>query len=176
MDDSFHEMIVKGYKMHFEGLKTAGLVLFALVLLILAVIFSAWLGLLMPLFVLGIGYGLFYVLRGFSREFEYTVTNGDLDIDLIVAQRKRKRVFSGSSRKFDSMSPLNLSQSEGLKSASLAVIDCRGRRLKSAASEKWIHYQIVTDYQGKKVKVLLTPDEIILNQLKKFNPSRIILG
>ena len=162
-----------------DGFKMAGLLVAGLVALVLTFAFGAWLGFLMPVFFLGILYGEFYLLRGFSREYEYTVTNGDLDIDLIVAQRQRKRVFSGTARQFESMSPVGRSASEplaGQASQSLPVIDCRGTHPANATTGNRVHYQIVTDYNGKRVRVLFTPDEFIVNQMKKFNPARVMLG
>lgn len=174
MDDSFHEMIVKGQKSQLDALKMVGLVAAALVLLVLIFMFSSILGMLMPLLLFGVGYGLFYLLRGFSREFEYTITNGDLDIDMIIAQRKRKRVFSGAARNFESMAPVSRAQSgpdTSKTSGSAAVIDCRGQ-----GKNKGVHYEIRTEFKGRRVVVLFTPDEIIVNQLKRFNPARILLG
>lgn len=173
MDDSFHEMIVKGQKSQFDALKMAGLFVAALVLLILIFTFNPYLGILMPLLLFGVGYGLFYLLRGFSREFEYTITNGELDIDLIIAQRKRKRVFSGAARNFESMAPMSrgpqAGPGAGQATGSTAVIDCRGQG-------KGVHYEIRSEYKGQRVVVLFTPDDIIVNQLKRFNPARIQNG
>ena len=162
-----------------DGLKMAGYLLAGLLALVLIMVFGAWRGFLMPVFFLSVLYGEFYLLRGFSREYEYTVTNGELDIDLIVAQRQRKRVFSGTARQFESMSPWGRTASENLAgqaSQSLPVIDCRGNFQAGATAGNRIHYQIVTDYNGKRVRVLFTPDEFIVNQMKKFNPARVMIG
>ncbi|MDD2457061.1 MAG: hypothetical protein PHQ83_00960 [Eubacteriales bacterium] len=169
MDDSFHELIVKARMTSNDRLKMAGLVLLGLVLLFLVILFGGYLGSLSVLALAGIGYGLFYLLRGFAREYEYTVTNGDLDIDLIIAQRKRRRVFSGAARTFDSMEPLD-KQPAGTGEKTGTVIDCR------SSHSRGVDYKIRTDYKGKPVIVLLSPDEKILNQLRKYNPGRIRLG
>ncbi|MDD2533358.1 MAG: hypothetical protein PHC86_01495 [Eubacteriales bacterium] len=177
MDDSFHEIIVKGQRTKQDGLKIVGLYVAALAAWILTFMFGAYLGMLMPLLLVGIGYGLFYLVRGFSREFEYTVTNGDLDIDMIVAQRKRKRVFSGSARQFESMAPLsNHDQSQTQAPGTAWVIDCRGLAAARNQVTNRVHYRILAEFKGKRVQVLFTPDEFIVNQLKKFNPARILLG
>ncbi len=168
MDDSFHEMIVKARLTANDRLKMAGLVLAGIVILILVILFGGYLGSLSLLLLAGAGYGLFYLLRGFSREYEYTMTNGDLDIDLIIAQRKRRRVFSGMARTFDSMEPLG-QQSEN-QAQTVPVLDCR------ASQGRGPDYRIRTDYNGKPIVVLFSPDEKIVNQLKKYNPGRIRLG
>ena len=48
-----------------------------------------------------IGFGLYRVFTGFETEYEYTFTNGELDIDKIVAKRKRERVVSLKLREAD---------------------------------------------------------------------------
>jgi hypothetical protein len=172
MDDSFHEMIVKGQRPQYAVLQMIGLFLASLVLIVVLIYFGSVLGMLLPLMIVGVGYGLFYLLRGYSREFEYTMTNGEIDIDLIIAQRKRKRVFSGAARNFESMAPVAGSKpaAAGKTAGSTPVIDCRG--LSSNAK----HYEIRSEFKGRRVVVLFTPDEIILNQLKRFNPARITIG
>jgi len=171
MDDSFHEMIVKARITSNDRLKMAGLVLLGLVLLFLVILFGGYLGSLSVLVLAGLGYGLFYLLRGFAREYEYTITNGDLDIDLIIAQRKRRRVFSGFARTFDSMEPLEKQPAASAQTEKAGtVIDCR------SSHPHGVDYKIRTDYNGKPVIVLFSPDEKIVNQLKKYNPGRIRLG
>lgn len=39
-------------------------------------------------------YGAFYLLKDLEVEYEYLYTNGDLDIDKIMGQRKRKRLVT----------------------------------------------------------------------------------
>lgn len=173
VDDSFHELIVKAYRKPQDGIKMLGLSFAALLLIFASFVFSPFLGILMPVLWLGIGYGLIYLLRGFSREFEYSLTNGDLDIDLIIAQRRRRRVFSGTARKFESVRRYEPGDGTG---GSLFVLDCRGSQPKRDANSRVQDYQIVAEYQGKRTLVLLTPDEAMLNQFKKFNPSRVIIA
>jgi hypothetical protein len=47
------------------------------------------------------GFGLYRVFTGFETEFEYTFTNGELDVDKISAKRKRERVLSVKLREAD---------------------------------------------------------------------------
>lgn len=174
MDDSFHEQIVKARRSPAIRLKAAGLSILGLVLLILIVYFSRVLGLLMPVLLFGVGYGLFYTLQGFSREFEYTVTNGELDIDLIIAQRKRIRIFSGPARLFDAMTLVRpgsgTAQMNGQSGRQAQIKDCR------AAQVSGDYYQIRTHYEGHSVQIWFNPDEQMQNLLKRHNPSRITLG
>ena len=49
---------------------------------------------IMFLSLIGLGYLCWWLLSGMRIEYEYSVTNGDLTVDKIIAQRKRKRVVS----------------------------------------------------------------------------------
>ncbi len=44
----------------------------------------------------------FYLLTGLSIEYEYIVTNGSIDIDKIIAKRKRKRIITIESKSITS--------------------------------------------------------------------------
>ncbi len=101
--DTFFEQIVKKKKTVFEW---AGIVATLIVAAVLAVL--AWvlnIPLLTPLLIVGIIYGAWWLTTGLSVEYEYCVTNGDIDIDLIIAKRKRKRIVSVVGRKVESLLP-----------------------------------------------------------------------
>ena len=48
-----------------------------------------------------LGYGMWWLLSGMNIEYEYCITNGDIDIDKITARRKRERVVSVSLQKVE---------------------------------------------------------------------------
>ena len=58
-----------------------------------------------PFLAAGVGWVAWYVLTAQSREFEYSITNGTIDVDLIVAKRRRKRVVSVSGSKIERFVP-----------------------------------------------------------------------
>lgn len=53
--------------------------------------------------VVALGYGMWWLLTGMNIEYEYCITNGDIDIDKITARRKRERVVSVSLRKLETV-------------------------------------------------------------------------
>lgn len=62
----------------------------AIMMIVLAYFTSAlFLGLVAAV---GVVYGAFYFVKDMQTEYEYLFTNGDLDIDKIMGQRKRKRL------------------------------------------------------------------------------------
>lgn len=102
--DTFFEQIVKKKKSGGEKLLIVGTVLLALVLLALVLVFLQ-LPMLVALVLMGVGFGAWWVVTSQNKEYEYSVTNGDIDIDLIVAQRQRKRVVSVVGRKLEVLLP-----------------------------------------------------------------------
>ena len=48
-----------------------------------------------------LGYGMWWLLSEMNIEYEYCITNGDIDIDKIIARRKRERVVSVSIQKLE---------------------------------------------------------------------------
>lgn len=69
---------------------------------ILVVMAFLLLGSLALMLMLPLGWGMWWLLSGMNIEYEYCITNGDIDIDRIVARRKRERVVSVSLKKLDS--------------------------------------------------------------------------
>ena len=46
-------------------------------------------------------YGAYYLISGTSVEYEYAVTNGEMDVDKIIARRKRVHLITVDVGKFD---------------------------------------------------------------------------
>ena len=100
--DSFFEQILKKKKTVAEWLLTLLVVLLALALLFVVFVFVPN---LMFIALVGIGYGAWWLITNQNVEYEYCVTNGDIDIDQITARRKRKRLVSVAGRKVESLQP-----------------------------------------------------------------------
>ena len=145
----------------------AGYMLAALLLLFAAFMFQNILDVLLVVVIGGIGYGLWFLLTGLNREFEYSVTNGELDIDVIFSRRKRKRVFSGAARQFEIMAQVNSDEYRQAQKGQFKLLDCSAFR---GARDNWF---VISEYQGNRVLVIFAPDERMLTHLKKYNPSKI---
>lgn len=96
--DTFVEQIVAKKKDGKDIAIIAGLVLAFLVVLV-----AGWLFLGAFAFVVWVaaGYGAWWLITGRNVEYEYSVTNGDIDVDEIIARRKRKRIVSVSGQKIE---------------------------------------------------------------------------
>lgn len=101
--DVFLEQIVKKGTSTLDTLKKVGIALAAFLLSAAVFLFgSAFVGLALPLLAaFGLFYGAYYLISGMSCEYEYIITNGELDVDKIIAQRKRKRLLTISISAFE---------------------------------------------------------------------------
>ncbi len=100
--ETFVEQLVKKKKSTGQVLAIIGTVLLALVLLAVSLVLISIIGPIAALVIVGIFYGAWYLLTAQNIEYEYCVTNGDIDIDRIIAQRKRQRIVSVSGKKIES--------------------------------------------------------------------------
>ncbi|NLB81140.1 MAG: hypothetical protein GX800_05940 [Clostridiaceae bacterium] len=104
--DFFNEHIVLRKKDGKDYIKIFGMVVAALLLFFVLLTFSGYLASFFLLFVAGIIYLLYFGISSLNIEYEYIVTNGDIDIDKIVAKRKRTRIVSLNARDFEYFAPM----------------------------------------------------------------------
>ncbi len=97
--------------------KTKTQILLAMLIVALTLFFAVvsflFLGTLVLVLLLPLGWGMWWLLSGMNIEYEYCVINGDIDIDRIVARRKRERVVSVSLKKLDSVGRYDPQQWQG---------------------------------------------------------------
>ena len=82
------------------------LVFVGILLIVLLLFLSMFLGqfsIIAIALAVGIGYGGWFLVTSFSLEYEYSLTNGEIDIDKIIAQRKRKRMITVVCREVEAM-------------------------------------------------------------------------
>lgn len=160
--DSFFEQIIKRKKTAADWLLTVLIVLLALAALLAAFIFAPSFFFILAV---GIGYGTWWLVTNMNVEYEYCVTNGDIDVDQITARRKRKRLVSVAGRKIESLQPYD-------PSAPLGKYD---RRV-MAASSPMAQGLWCFSYHSKKnghTFVVFQPDERILRSFYEGLPKLV---
>lgn len=166
--DTFIEKLVARKKTAKDSLLTAGILVAAIFLIMLSltvkVINQLGLGIFLAAGLIYLGYRL---VQARNVEYEYIVTNGDLDIDRIVAQRKRKRIFSASCKEFDVLSPVKSN------SFSQSVQSIKNRIDASSSIDSPDAYFATLNYKGEKTVVIFEPDERMLNNFKIYIPRKI---
>ena len=103
MNDGYQEILVKRQKTAKDTL------LRGLVIGVIAVLIAGGIFLFNPIFLIAgmiLGFLAYYfILPNFDLEYEYLYVGGDIDIDKIMAKRKRKRVASYSKDNLEVMAP-----------------------------------------------------------------------
>lgn len=164
--DVFIEKIVSRKKGTKDLLQTLGAIIggFILTIIVLNVPFLRGLGLFL---VVGIIYLMYRLITSRNVEFEYAVTNGDLDIDKIISQRKRKRIFSANCKEFDVIarvkSPQYTHDVQNIKNKIEAV----------SSMDSPDAFLISLNYKGERTVVFFEPDQRMLNVFKTYIPRKV---
>jgi len=117
--------------------------------------------------VAGIIYGVYYLQTSRSVEYEYVVTNGDLDIDKIVSKRKRKRVFSASCKEFDMVARIT---NESLKQE---VKNAKKQILAVSSMEAQDVYFVSLNYKSERTLLFFEPDQRMIDAFKIYIPKKV---
>ena len=156
MHDIFKEQIVKKQPTGKDNLKKFGLIFAVIVVFFVsaALIFE------FAFFITIIaGFGAFWVMGMLKIEYEYVFTNGELDIDIIYNQRKRKRLFTGNVKDFEIMAHIE-------DNMHVRAFDS-ANEIKNYSSGITGNntYAFLTAYKGKKLKVIFEPNEMMLGAI-----------
>lgn len=167
--DVFLEYIVPRKKGTKEILKIVGIMLAMLILLtVSAILIITPLSGISFLLAAGVVYGAYYLISGQNVEYEYIVTNGEIDVDRIINRRKRKRIITVHSRTFDIVAPVGSPEHKGEENASVTqVIDA------SSGSDNGKAYYAIFSKDGQRFKLIFEPTEKMLEVFKTFVPRNV---
>ncbi|WPX07779.1 DUF6106 family protein [Anaerocellum danielii] len=164
MNDVFHEQLIVRKKTSGEKAKQV-IIIIGGVLVGLVTFFIPILNTLGPVLLVLTIWGAIYLARNYNIEYEYAVTNHYLDIDKIIAQRKRSRVVSLDIRKIDyfiSSKDSSMFNAQKNDKSIVQSFDCT-----SNSGEENV-YAIVANVEGKKTRILFEPNEEIVQAINKF--------
>ncbi len=170
--DTFIEQIVAKRK---EG-KEIGIIvltviaalvlLFALTLLMMTqtLLFS-----LIPFVWIGVIVGAWWIIIQQNIEFEYCITNGDIDIDVIISRRKRKRIVSVRGSKIEDAGKYHPEQWQNRK------IDRFVMTASSLSAENLRYFTYHSKKRGYTV-VVFEPNERVSDEFRKglSGPVRMV--
>ncbi len=166
--DTFLEKLVTKRRTFSDNLMTFGLLMAGLILILisLSIPLLNQLGVSLLLAV-GLAYLTYRFISARNIEYEYIVTNGDLDIDKIISKRKRKRIFSASCKEFEILAKVSSN------SFSQSVQSIKNRIDATSSINSPDAYFATLSYKGEKTLVIFEPDERMLNNFKVFIPRKI---
>lgn len=171
--DIFHEFIVRKKKETIDYLIVVGIVLAALVLSVvlfaLTLIFSQYLSGIGLVLVFLVWWGAWTLMQSRNLEYEYILTNNELDIDKIIARRGRKRLCTINFKQIE--------QCASITDPNFAHVykNSEGRTVKNYAGNIEAERVYFVDYskESERIRVLFQPNERILDGLRKVNPRLV---
>lgn len=161
--DMFIEKIVKRRKNAMDMAIAAVVVIIALVVSLLLFMYLPGFS---PLLVAGVLYLAYFLISKRNIEFEYAVTNGDLDIDTIINQKKRKRVFSASCKDFELVAKVKSDK------YSREIKECKNIKDYASHNEHadvWFIYM----RQGVPTVILFEPTPQMIDNFYTFIPRKV---
>ena len=159
--DTFVEQIVKQKLDAGRLMRIVGVAAAALLINILAVIF---LPMVIILTLAAGGFGVWWVAASQSWEVEYSVTNGDIDIDRIISKSRRKRLVRVSGNKIESLLPVT--PESRTRSYDRVVMAAS-----SPQAATW--YFTYHSKQGGHTIVFFEPEEKVLEALRRGLPRLV---
>lgn len=136
---------------------------------LLATPFMGMFSMLGPLLGFGAIYGAYYLITSMNVEYEYIITNGEMDVDKIIARRRRKRLLTANARKFDEFGAYN-HQAMANKSVANRVYAC------TAPEDPGNYYAVFNHSTLGETLLVFTPNDKVLNGLRSFVPANLRSG
>lgn len=159
--DTYCEQLVKIKKSFKHYLAVIGIWFAALIIAFLSLLFVRYLS---AIIIVAVGYGAYYLCGFLSIEYEYIITNGTFDIDIIYAKKSRKRIVS-----FD------LSNVESIEKYNGDPIDKRkfkGVFIACNKNDEGVYKLVISSDSGTTV-ALISPDDRTKQEIVRFVPKYI---
>ena len=167
MGDIFNEYLVKR-KNGPKQLLYKGLIgLAAIAIMALALYF---LGVFALLVIAGVGAGLFFAYKEFDVEYEYVLTNDELDIDRIVSRERRKNVLNVNVKTIEILAPANGEHSQKMKNKSIR----RSFDYSSGINDDRKWFAIYEDPKEGKTLVLFDPPRKMRDGIRSYIPRNVM--
>ncbi len=164
MSELYSEWIVKRKKPSWAFAAKVLLILLTAVLAVLAL--AGLIVLFIP--AIALGYLTYRLSLNWDLEYEYTFVKGELDIDKIMAKSRRKRCAVFSMEQTEIIAPEGAHQLDSYKNTPCKTMDFSSR---IAENKKYIMY---TSYHNEMVKVILEPNERMLDDMWNTAPRKVV--
>ena len=109
-------------------------------------------------------YGTFAFGESMQVEYEYLMTNGEMDIDKIIAQKKRKTLITVDVRKFESFGKYDDSTDED---ENMTVVICSD----NIASHEY--YADLNHPEHGSTRIIFSPSSKMLEAMKIYMPAKL---
>lgn len=113
-------------------------------------------------------YGMYFLRNNESIEYDYTFTNGILDIAKVINNAKRKKLLSADIREFEIIAPTSDAGFERMLNHQ-GITKRHNYFLNKGAG---LYYGVFTN-EGQKSMLVFEPSENMISIFKKFNPRGV---
>lgn len=161
--DVFCEFLVTHKKSSNENLKSILAILVGVLITVAVLIIIP-----QVLFLMLIVWGLvIYFIKLQSFEYEYSYTAGDLDIDKISGNSRRKRVYSITITEAEVVAPEGSYELDNFKYGQMKEYDF------SANDPQMKNYILIGNHNGEHVRIKFTPNEKMVDHMRMTAPSKV---
>ena len=120
------------------------------------------------LLLFGVMYGGYYLITGCDVEYEYIVTNGEIDIDKIIAKRKRSRLITGKVSSFEAFGKYENAPDID---SNVTIVNAVGTSLSGNETEMW--YADFTHASAGKVRLIISAEDKVIEAIRPFLPRQL---
>lgn len=166
--DLFNEFIVERKKGAKDLMVIAAMIAGVILLIFVLMLFAQYLASFLLLLIVAVFYFLYIGISSMNVEYEYSVTNGELDIDKIIARRKRSKVISVHSRSFEYFAPYTPEHKNTYEDSSIT----KRLDLTSNTGNERVYFAV---YYKNNDKILFTfePTQKMLDDFARYVPRRV---
>lgn len=162
--DTFGEQLVKKMNTGADWAKKIGLAILGLLVATVLMWLSFFTGFTAFIFLsVGCLFGLVWLLTGMNYEYEYIITNDDLDIDKITGKRKRKRLIT---LKMNTVEEFGIYDGTNGENAEATVIASDGTNINS-------YYLIAKHKTHGRTMLIFSPDERMVGLILETLPYKV---
>ncbi len=122
-----------------------------------------------PLIIVGVFFGSRYLVTSLNLEYEYALTNDELDVDKIINKERRKRILTLTLEEMDLMAHVSNEKYQNRFNQAEQMIDA------SSGEEGPNTYAILFKQKGVPTKLIFEPSESIQKGLVRQAPAKIFL-
>jgi len=113
-------------------------------------------------------YGAWFLISGMNIEYEYSVTNGDLTIDKIIAKRKRKRVVNLDCKSIEAFGVYDPKKFANRSFDNRFIVGSH-----ELSPGQW--YATVRHKKFNHTLIVFEPEQRVLDALKPFLPKLVAI-
>ena len=140
--------------------------LWAVTVLCVLIFMTGILGFIPIIVAIAAGFGAYYVGLRSDIEYEYSLTEKEIDVDVIFAKQKRKRITTVDLTKLEVMAPLDSYKLDGYKNRQCKTEDYSSGDLNNKKA------MYVMYYDGSR-KIILEADERLYKAIYNVAPHKV---